>query len=187
MAKQIFEGIKIADFAWVAVGPQVGRELAMHGATVVRVESHRRPDGLRTGGPFKDNTRGVDRSAFGAAYNTNKYSISLDLTKPKGQEVAKKLIRWADIVAESFSPGSMKALGLDYEEAKKITPDIIYWSTCQMGQHGPLSKFGGFGEFGAAFAGYSYLLGWPDRTPLPLINAHPDFIAPWYLTITLIA
>ncbi len=187
MAKQIFEGIKIADFAWVGVGPQVGRELAEHGATVVRVESHRRPDTLRMGSPFKDLTPGIDRSAFGTAYNTNKYGISLDLTRPRGREVAKKLIKWADIVTESFSPGSMKALGLDYEEVKKIKPDIIYFSTCQMGQHGPLSNFGGYGEFGAAFAGYSYLLGWPDRTPLPVVNAYPDFIAPWYLTMTLIS
>jgi benzylsuccinate CoA-transferase BbsF subunit len=67
MKKQVFEGIKIADFAWVGVGPQVGRELAEHGATVVRVESHKRPDTLRTAGPFKDNTPGLDNGVFGSA------------------------------------------------------------------------------------------------------------------------
>lgn len=186
MAKQIFEGIKIAEFAWVGVGPQVARELAEHGATVIRVESHTRPDVLRTGGPFRDRTPGIDRSAFGAAYNTNKYGISLNLTKPRGREVATKLIAWADVVTESMTPGSMKALGLDYEAARKIRPDVIYLSTCQMGQEGPLSKFGGFGELGAAYAGFSHLLGRPDSLPLPVVNAFPDFIAPWYLTMTLV-
>jgi benzylsuccinate CoA-transferase BbsF subunit len=186
MTKQVFEGIKVADFSWVGVGPQVGRELAMHGATVVRVESHKRPDTLRVAGPFKESVPGLDRSAFGTAYNTNKYGISVDLTTEKGKEVAKRLIKWADLVSDGFTPGSMKALGLDYEEARKIKPDIIYYSTCQMGQKGPLSQFGGYGEFGAAYAGYSNLLGWPEKTPLPVVNAHTDFISPWYIVMTLI-
>ncbi len=186
MTKQILEGIKVADFAWVGVGPQIGRELAEHGATVVRVESHTRPDALRSGGPFKDRIPGIDRSAFGAAFNTNKYGISLNLTKPGGKAAARRLIAWADVVTESMTPGSMKALGLDYEEAKRLRPDIIYCSTCQMGQKGPLSKFGGFGELAAAYAGFSHLLGEPDGLPLPVVNAFPDFIAPWYITMTLV-
>ncbi|MFC1895231.1 CaiB/BaiF CoA transferase family protein [Thermodesulfobacteriota bacterium] len=186
MAKQVLEGIKVADFSWVGVGPQVARELAMHGATVVRVESHKRPDTLRTVFPFRGGVAGIDRSAFGTAYNTNKYGMSLDLTHPKGKEVALRLIMWADIVTESFTPGSMKALGLDYDEAKKIKPEIIYYSTCQMGQKGPLSTFGGYGMFGVTYAGYAHLTGWPDRDPLPLFNNYSDFVAPWYLTMTLI-
>ena len=186
MSKQVFEGLKVADFAWVGVGPQIARELAQHGATVVRVESHKRPDTLRVASPFLDNMPGIDRSAFGTAYNTNKYGISLDLTTAKGKEVAKRLIGWADLVSDGFTPGSMDALGLGYEDAKAINPGIIYYSTCQMGQKGPLSTFGGYGEFGAAYSGFCHLLGWPDSTPLPVVNAHTDFISPWYLVITVI-
>ena len=186
MTKQIFEGIKIADFAWVGVGPQVSRELAEHGATVIHVESHTRPDPLRSGAPFKNGITGIDNSAFGACYNTNKYGISLDLTKPEGKEVAKRLIKWADIITESMTPGSMKALGLGYEEARKVKPDIIYFSTCQMGQKGPLSQFAGYGDLAAGYAGFCHLLGEPDSTPLPVNNAFPDFIAPWYLAMTLV-
>ena len=129
----------------------------------------------------------MDRSAFGMAYNTNKYSISLDLNMPKGQEIAKKLVAWADIVTESFTPGTMAKFGLDYESCKKIKPDIIYYSTCQMGQKGPLAQFGGYGMFGATYAGIANLIGWPDRDPLPVFNNYTDFISPWYLTTTVIA
>lgn len=187
MTKQVFEGVKVADFSWVAVGPSVARELALHGATVVRVECHRWPDTLRTAGPFKDGITGIDRSAFYAAYNTNKYGISLDLNMPKGQEIAKKLVQWADIVTDSMSPGAMAKWGLDYESCRKIKPDIIYYSTTQMGQQGPYSKFKGYGALGVTYSGYCYLNGWPDGEPLPLFNNYSDFISPYYLFTGLIA
>ena len=187
MAKQIFEGIKVCDLSWVGVGPQTTRELALHGATVVRVESHRRPDTLRLQGPFKDFEPGVDRSAFGCAFNTQKYGISVDYSRPRGQDVIKRLIMWSDIVTDSMTPGSLAKWSLDYESVAKFKPDIIYYSTCQMGQHGPLNKFGGYGQFGAAYGGYCHITGYPDRTPLPMYNAYTDFISPWYLTIALIA
>ena len=187
MAKQIFEGIKVADFAWVGAGPQVGRELAVHGATVIRVENHRVPDSLRAFGPFKDGIPHVDRSVFGACYHTNKYSVAIDISKPRGLEMAKKLVAWADIVSDSFTPGTMAKFGLDYESCKKIKEDIIYFSTCQMGQQGPLRKFGGYGMFGTTYAGFCNLLGLPDREPLPIWNNYTDFISPWYMTSTLVA
>ena len=186
MVKQALEGIKVADFSWVLAGPSIGRELAEHGATVVRIESHRRPDSLRTALPFKDSVPGIDRSAFGAFGNTNKYGISLDLNMARGQEVAKRLVAWADVVIENMTPGAMAKWGLDYESCKKVKPDIIYCSTTQMGQTGPLAQFGGFGAMGAAYVGFSQLTGWPDRDPLPLLNNQPDFIAPFYLVGALI-
>ncbi len=180
-AKQVLEGIKVADFAWVATGPQVGREFAEHGATVVRVESHKRPDPLRLLPPFKDGMPGLNRGYPGLVFNTNKLGISLDLSNPKGQEVARRLVQWADIVSDSMTPGRMKKFGLDYESCRKIKPDIIYYSTCQMGQHGPLSTFGGYGAFAVAYCGFSHITGWPDCPPTPLYNNYNDFIAPWYL------
>ena len=184
--KQVLEGIKVADFSRIAVGPQVGRELAEHGATVVRIESHRRPDNLRLLTPFKDGIAGIDRSAFAMAGNTNKYGMSLDLTNSMGLEVARKLVAWADVVTEGMTPGSMAKLGLDYESCRQIKPDIIYFSTCQYGQKGPLATFGGYGYAGTAYAGLSHLTGWPDRDPTPLFNNYSDYIAPFYLTAALI-
>jgi len=89
----------------VGVGPQAARELAEHGATVVRVECHRYPDTLRLLMPFKDFVAGIDRSAFGAAYNTNKYGMSVDLNKPEGRQIAQRLVRWADLVTDGMTRG----------------------------------------------------------------------------------
>ena len=184
--KAALEGMKVADFAWVIAGPIVSRELAEHGATVVHVESHKRPDFLRVSGPYKGGVPGIDRSAFFAAYSTNKYGISLDLTKPRGREVARKLVAWADVVTEGMSPGAMAKLGLDYESCRQIKPDIIYFSSCQMGQTGPYSVFGGYGPQGMAYAGLAHLTGWPDRPPLRT-GTNTDFISPWYLCPAVIA
>lgn len=184
--KQIFEGLKVADFSWAGVGPVVGRELAEHGATVVRVESHRAPDSLRTFAPHYEFKPGLDRSMFGVCYNTQKYGMSVDLRNPKGQEVAKKLVAWADVVAESFTPGTMDKWGLDYESCKKINPDIIYFSTCQQGQSGPNKNFGGYGMFAATMAGYAHVTGWPDRDPSIMYNNYTDFFSPFYLIIAVV-
>ncbi len=183
MAKQVFEGIKVADFTWAAVGPQVGRELAEHGATVVRVESHRRLDPVKTFAPFRDGVPGVNRSAFGTEYNTNKYGISLDLNKPKAQEVARRLVTWADIVGDSMTPGTMARLGLDYESCRRINPSVIYFSTTQQGQYGPHRDFQGVGHHVNAIAGFSECTGWPDSDPTMVFPAYSDFISPWYLLI----
>ncbi len=186
MKKEIFESIKVADFTWVGVGPLTTRVLAEHGATVIRVESHKRPDSLRFMGPFKDGKPGLDRSAFGAAYNTGKYGISLDLNKPKGLEIAKELIKWSDVVADSFAPGTMRRWGLDYEGVKKFKPDIIYAETTQQGQWGPHASYTAYGIHAASLAGFHEMTGWPDRGPNLAYGAYTDYIGPWYLSMAII-
>lgn len=185
--KQVLEGVKVADFSWVIVGPATARELAEHGATVIHVESHKRLDTLRTLPPFKGGIATPNRSAFAAAYNTGKYGISLDLSRPKGQQIARKLVNWADIVLESMVPGTMARWGLDYEGCIKIKPDIIYCSTCQQGQYGPYSKLPGYGAFSAFLGSFSEVTGWPDREASLLYNNYTDFISPWYLVTALVA
>ena len=187
MTGQVFEGIRVADFSWVGAGPQIARELAFYGATVVRIECHRWPETTRTAGPFKDGITGINRSAFTAAYNVNKYGISLDLNMSRGQEIAGRLVRWADIVADSMSVGAMAKWGLDYAGCKAMKPDIIYYSTSQMGQHGPYSKIKGYGFIGVSLAGYGQVNGWPDRDPLPLFNNYSDFISPYYMIAAVVA
>ena len=186
MAKQIFDGIRVVDFAWAATGPQVSRELAEHGAVVIRVESHKRLCPLRTFPPYKDGIPGVDRGTFFTKNNTGKYSISLDLTHSEAGEVTRRLIEWADIVGESMTPGSMAKLGLDYESCRKINPKVIYFSTCQQGQYGPHRDFGGVGHHVNALGGFCECTGWPDSDPTMVFPAYSDFIAPWYVVIAVV-
>jgi len=107
------------------------------------------PDLARLAGPFKGFVPGVDRRGFGMCYNTNKLSMNLDLNKPKGQEVAMRLVKWADIVADSMTPGTMTKWGLDYESVRKIRPEIIYYSATLGGQYGPRAEFQSYGAQGA--------------------------------------
>lgn len=181
------KGVKIADFTWYQVGPQGIRYLAVHGATVVLVETHTRPQGLRASSPYKDNIPSLDGSGAFANCNASKYGISLDLNKPRGQEVARRLIAWSDIVVEAYTPDIMKRWGLDYESVKKINPEIIYLSTSQQGQFGPSAKFKGFGNLASALAGFSRVSGWPDREPSPPYGAYSDAIGTRFVAIALLS
>ena len=185
MSKQVFEGVKVADFAWIGVGPITVKYLADHGATVVHIESSTRPDSLRLGQPAKDGVPGINNSQFFANFNSSKKSLSLDLSKPEGRAVAERLVRWADVVAESYTPKVMRSWGLDYESIRKIKPDIIMVSTCQQGQTGPHALFAGAGNTGGSLAGFYSVTGWPDRGPTYVAGAYTDFISPRFLAAAL--
>ena len=187
MTTRVFAGIKVADFSWYGVGPLCMKYFADFGATVVRIESSTRVDTLRLVGPFKDGIRGVNRCGYWNDFNTSKYSITLDTTKSKGLEIAKKTALWADIVIEAFTPGVIKRLGLDYEELKKEKPEIIMISASSRGQYGPFAKTPAFGHVAQAICGLNHMTGWPDREPVGLYGPYTDFFTPWVLTTTVMA
>lgn len=185
--KYALEGLKVANFAWVGVGPLHARYLANHGATVVRVESHTRPDTIRLQTPFKGGIPGVNNGPWFREINNSVYSLSINLNKPTGKEIAWKLVMWADVMLESFTPGTTKRWELDYESVARKRPDMVYVSTCQMGQTGPYATFAGFGYQSTAIAGFTSLCGWPDREPTPTQGAYTDFIAPRFGAVALMA
>ncbi len=180
MTKKLLDGVKVLDFCRVIVGPLTTKTLGDFGATVVRVESMKALDFYRTGNPEPD------LSAHFTQWNTSKIGITLDLTNPKAVAVTKRLIAWADIVAENFAGGVMEKLGLGYEVLKKIKPDIIMLSSCMQGQTGPFAHHPGWGFQLSALAGYSNITGWPDRPP-PEIGVYTDFITPNYNIMIILA
>lgn len=180
-----FDGLKVADFSWVGVGPISGKYLADHGASVIRVESENRPDVLRGGGPFKDAIPGWNRSQFYGDFNTSKRSLALDLKSPVAIDVAKDLIRASDVMIESFAPGAMVRMGLDYSSVREMNPGIIMVSTCLMGQTGPAAKLAGYGYHAAALAGFYEVTGWPDMAPSGPWTAYTDTIAPRFISVLL--
>ncbi len=181
------EGVKVADFSWIGVGPITAKSLADHGATVVRIESEDPADRLRLVGPFKDDIPGIDRCQFFGSFNTSKLSLQLDLKNPAGIDVARRLLAWCDVALDSFTAGTMDRLGLGYEAARELNPDIIMATTCLFGQYGPASKLAGYGYHAAAISGFYEVTGWDDRAPGGPWNAYTDTIAPRFLTTTLLA
>jgi len=137
---QPLEQLKVLDFCWVASGPMTTSYLAEYGATVVRVESRRRPDPLHTSPPVAPRKGKGLRSGYYANYSANKYALGLNLGNPKGIDIVRRMVAWADLVTENFTPGTMERLGLGYEELVRIKPDIVLFSTSMLGRGGPNSK-----------------------------------------------
>ncbi len=181
------DDVKILDFMWVLAGPAATRVLADHGATVVRIESTRRIDTARTLAPFHDGVPGAERSALFHNTNANKLMLTLDPTRPEGRAVVLDLVRWADVVTESFKPGVMRSWGLDYPALAAVKPDLIMLSTCLMGQSGPWASFAGYGNLAAAVSGFSNLGGWPDRPPAGPFSAYTDYVSPRFVAVALLA
>ena len=78
-------------------------------------------------------------------FNTSKLGLTLNLKTPEGIDIAKRLITWADVYIESFTPGTVAGLGLSYDIVQAINPSVIMVSTCLMGQIGPAASFSGYG------------------------------------------
>jgi benzylsuccinate CoA-transferase BbsF subunit len=151
------------------------------------VESAKRPDTLRGGGPFKDSQPGAERSANYCNAQANKLGLSLNLTTEEARRVLLRLVEWADVVVESFATGAMQRWGLDYESLKRARPDLIMLSSNLSGQTGPLATLAGFGTMGAQLAGFGYVTGWPDRPPAGPYVAYTDYVTPKYVACAILA
>ena len=180
-------GVKVLDLMWVMAGPAITRVLADFGATVVRVESATRIDPARTMAPYLDGIVDVERSGLFYNMNAGKLDLSLDLAQPGSRDVFTELVRWADVVTESFSPGTMEAWGYAYERLRQINPSIIMLSSSLMGQTGPLASFAGYGTLAAPLIGFTDITGWPDRPPSGPFSAYTDYVSPRFGLAALLA
>jgi crotonobetainyl-CoA:carnitine CoA-transferase CaiB-like acyl-CoA transferase len=180
-------GLKVLDFMWSLAGPFTTRALADHGATVVKIESVHKIDAARGFMPLWNNEAGAENSALFDTTNAGKRSLALDLSTPGARDVVRDLVRWADVVTETFSPRAMKAWGLDYDELRKINPKLIMFSSNLTGQYGPLATFAGYGNLGAALAGFYGLAGWPDRAPSGPFGAYTDYTSTHFMLATIAA
>ncbi|HJP41579.1 MAG TPA: CoA transferase [Dehalococcoidia bacterium] len=186
-SSKVFSGLRVADFAWVGVGPLTSKYLADHGAEVIRVESNTYPEALRRAPPFVDDEPGVDRSGYYANFNSSKLGASLNLKHPRGIELARRLVAECDVVTESFTPGTMARLGISYEELREVRPDLVMISMPLFGQTGPWSGYAGFGHVLQGAAGYNHVTGWPDGPPIGTGIAYTDFLVPHIGAIALIS
>ena len=182
------DGLKVADFSWVGAGPRATKDLADNGATVVKVESARRLDLGRRSPPFaRGEARNHDASVFFAQTNTSKKSVTINLGAPEGVAVAKRLIRWADVVVENFGPGYMDRIGLGWDTLCGLRPGIILASVSVAGRTGPMAGFRGYGNSAAAWSGHCDMTGWPGSDPHMPPFAYGDVTAPMMLTLAILS
>ncbi|MXX81129.1 MAG: CoA transferase [Chloroflexi bacterium] len=183
----VFEGIRVADFAWVGVGPLVSKYLADHGAEVIRLESSVRPEPLRRAPPFVNDEPGLDSSGYYADFNSSKKCVSLNLQHPDGVAIAKRIIAECDIVTESFTPKAMRAWGMTYEDLCEIRPDLIMISMPMYGLTGPWAMWQGYGHVLQAAAGISHLTAYLGEEPIGTGVAYTDFLVPHFAASALLA
>jgi benzylsuccinate CoA-transferase BbsF subunit len=186
-------GVKVVQLCWAGVGVYTTNFLSHYGATTVRVESSTSPDPVRLFEPFAPTAKpgepiGLERSVFYAITHTApELDMVLNLKQPEAIEVFKKLVRWADVVAEGFPAGVMDKLGLDYAGLQKVKEDIIMMRTCGYGHTGPMAPQPGFGSIMTAVTLMDTLTGWPDRRPLAPTTYYTDQLVPMYSSLAILA
>lgn len=155
------KGIKVIDLTRILSGPYCTMTLADLGAEVIKIESPSGDDTRQWGPPF---VKG--KSAYFLSVNRNKKSIVLNLKKEKGKEAFFKLIEDADVVVENFRPGTMKRLGMDYEQLKQVNSKIILASISGFGQSGSYAKKPGYDVLAQGMGGLMSVTGESDGTPV---------------------
>ncbi len=193
MTSKPFEGVKMIQLCWAGVGVYTCNYLSHYGATTIRVETATRPDPVRQFAPFAPTNKpgepiGLERSAFFSITHTApEYGISLNFKQPEAIEIFKKLVKWADVVAEGFPTGVMDKLGLDYEGLKQVNPEIIMFRTCGYGHTGPMADQPGFGSILTAVTMMDTIVGYPDCPPVPPSTYYTDQLSPMYATLSIMA
>jgi benzylsuccinate CoA-transferase BbsF subunit len=193
MDKRPFEGVKIVQLCWAGVGVYTCNYLSHYGATTIRVETATRPDPVRLFAPYAPTNQpgepvGLERSAFYSITHTApEMDIALNFKHPEAIEIFKRLVAWADVVAEGFPAGVMDKLGLDYEGLKKVNPQIIMFRTCGYGHSGPMADQPGFGSILTAITMMDNVVGWPDRPPVPPSTYYTDQLSPMYASLAIMA
>ena len=153
-------GLKVIELGQLIAGPFAGKCFAEFGAEVIKVEP---PEGdpLRQWRKVHQGT-----SLWWYVQNRNKKSVTVDLRLPEGQEVARRILRDADVVIENFRPGTLEKWGLGYERLAAENPGLVMLRLSGFGQTGPYRDQAGFGAIGESMGGLRYVTGFPDRPPV---------------------
>ena len=173
MAKLPLEGILALELTTGAAGPTVGKVLAEFGAEVIHAEARHRGDAHRGQNPKRWNTR----PDF-IKLHRNKKSFTVDMSKEKGKELVKGLIRHSDVLIENFALGVMENWGLDYEHLKQLNEQIILIRVKGLGSTGPHASDVTWGPNVGNIMGSTYLWNYPDSSVSTgeARSQHPDFM-----------
>ncbi len=168
------DGLRVADFTWVWAGPFCTLQLAHLGAEVIRVESATRICVTRLLPPFAGFQPGPNRSGYFNQYNQGKKSITLDLKRPEGLEVAKRLCAASDIVVENFAAGVMERMGLGYDVVRGLRPDVVMIALSGYGATGPDNDKVSYGPAQVPLSGMSSVTGYRGHPPMHVGISYGD-------------
>jgi len=166
------EGLVVVEAGQLIAGPFCGQLLGDMGATVIKIE----PPGV--GDPMRAWGRGAP--VWWEVIARNKQSVSLDLRKPEGQDLARRLIDGADVLIENFRPGTLEGWGLGPARLHETNPGLVVVRMSGYGQTGPYSGRAGFGGIGEAMGGWRNIVGEPDRPPSRMGVSIGDSLAATY-------
>ena len=178
MGKKALEGLRVLEMGQLIAGPSAARMLAEFGAEVIKVESPKTGDSIRTWRVVENGT-----SLWWYVQSRNKKSITINLREPEGQQLIRELVKEVDILIENFRPGTMEKWGLGYEDLKAINPRLIMIRVSGYGQDGPYRDKAGFGSIGEAMGGLRYITGYPDRPPTRVGISIGDSLSALYSVI----
>src|SRR5712691_2992884 len=160
--------IRVLDLSRVLAAPWTGQNLADLGAEVIKIERPKTGDDSRAFGPpwLKDaNGRDTMESAYFACANRGKKSVTVDLSRPEGQELVRELARQCDVLLENYKFGDLARYGLGYEDLKQVNPRLIYCSVTGFGQTGPYSDRPGYDFMIQGMGGLMSVTGERDDLP----------------------
>ena len=158
-------GLKVIDIATIIAAPFAASLLADFGADVTKLELPGKGDGLRGFPPFRD-----DKPLWWKVTNRGKRYGTLDLRRPEGLEILKRMIARTDVLIENFRPGTLAGWGLDRDALWQINPDLVILRVSAFGQTGPKSREGGFARIFEAMGGLTHITGMQDGPPV-----HPGY------------
>ncbi len=158
--RMALQGVRVLDIATMAAAPWAAAYLAEFGADVLKVEAPVVGDHQRRWGTPK-NGEGLSWKSMAR----NKRSVTLNLGKPKGAELFKRLVADADVVIENFRPGTLERWGIGYETLREINPRLVLLRVTGFGQTGPYRERPGFGTLAESLTGFASLNGHPDGPP----------------------
>jgi len=178
-------GLKVVELARVLAGPWAGQLLADLGASVVKVEGLAGDDTRQWGPPSIDNHDGTRDAAYFHSTNRGKRSIAVDLSRPDGQAIVRKLVADADVLIENFKVGGLQRFGLDYDSLHRLNPRLVYCSITGFGQDGPYAHRPGYDFMIQGMGGIMDLTGDPSGEPQKTGVAFADLFTGLYSVIAI--
>lgn len=183
-------GLRVFDLTRILAGPTCTQLLGDLGADVIKVERPGQGDDTRKWGPpFVPGPDGGDttESAYFLSANRNKRSLSIDISKPEGQVLAKRLIGFCDILVENFKVGNLARYGLGYDDLKDSNPGLIYCSITGFGQTGPYAPRAGYDYLAQGMGGMMSLTGEPAGEPVKVGIGIADIMCGMYASSAILA